>query len=235
MHDSTRRRGAESSSAASRPLAARSVQLLLGLLGWGVGITLFIRSRLGLGPWDAFHYGIHVQTGITVGMASILAGFCILLVTLAMAVRPGVATVLNMVLIGVFIDLLMPLIPDAPNRVAALAYFAAAIPLVGLSSGLYIGAGFGHGPRDGLMVAIVRRSGWSVRRVRTVIEVSVLGAGWAMGGTVGLGTVIVAATIGPAVQWGLRLFGALPDPAPGPAAGHRPGGEKRRRRLRKAA
>jgi uncharacterized membrane protein YczE len=95
----------------------------------------------------------------------------------------------------------------------AVMYFAGAIPLVGLASGLYIGAGFGHGPRDGLMMALTLRTGWSVRRIRTLIEMSVLVLGWLMGGTVGIGTIIVTLTIGHSVQWGLRLFDAVPADA----------------------
>jgi uncharacterized protein len=188
----------------------RFTQLIAGLLLWGLAIALFIRSHLGLGPWDAFHYGAHLLTGITVGTASIAAGLIIVIVNLALGVRPGVATVLNMVLIGVFTDLLLPVVPDAPSLPMAAAYFGAAIPLTGIASGLYIGAGFGHGPRDGLMMALTLRTGWSVRRIRTLIELSVLLLGWLMGGTVGIGTVIVTLTIGHAVQWGLRLFGAAP-------------------------
>ncbi|HEX6136014.1 MAG TPA: hypothetical protein VFZ24_18720 [Longimicrobiales bacterium] len=189
------------------------VQLNLGLLGWGLAIALFIRSHLGLGPWDAFHYGMHVQTGVSVGTASIIAGVVIVAVNVALGVRPGIATVLNMVLIGVFTDLLLPLIPDAGSALAAWTFFTAAIVLTGFASGLYIGAGLGHGPRDGLMMALTLRTGWSVRRIRTLIELSVLVLGWLMGGTVGIGTVIVTLTIGHAVHWGLRLFNAAPPPA----------------------
>jgi uncharacterized protein len=197
-----------------RIVAGRLLQLMLGLAGWGLGIALFIRSQLGLGPWDAFHYGLHVQTGITVGTASILAGMAILLANMAMGIRPGLATVLNMVFIGVFTDLLLAVVPVATSPAAGLAYFAAAIPLVGLASGAYIGAGFGHGPRDGLMMALTLRSGWSVRRIRTLLEVVVLAVGWAMGGVVGIGTVLVTLTIGHSVQWGLRVFGAIPPARP---------------------
>lgn len=208
--------------------ALRLFQLIAGLFGWGLGIALFIRSHLGLGPWDAFHYGVHVQTGMTVGTASILAGLVIVVANLALRVRPGLATLLNMVLIGLFTDLLLPLVPDAASTVTAVAYFAAAIPLVGISSGLYIGAGFGHGPRDGLMMALTLRTGWSVRSIRTLIELSVLVLGWLMGGTVGIGTIIVTLTIGHSVQWGLRLFGAAPPASVPPLGGLR-------RRLRRAA
>jgi len=195
----------------ARSAALRFGQLILGLFGWGIAIALLIRAELGLGPWDAFHYGLHLQTGITVGTASILAGAVILLVTTRMGLRPGLGTWLNMLLIGVFIDLLLPVVPRASWWPLAVAYFAVAILLTGLASGMYIGAGFGHGPRDGLMVALAVRSGWSVRRIRTLIEATVLVGGWLMGGPVGLGTVAVMATIGPSVQWGLRLFGAMPS------------------------
>lgn len=214
----------------------RLAQLVLGLFGWGLGIALFIRSHLGLGPWDAFHYGLHVQTGITVGTATIAAGFLVLLLTLALRVRPGVATILNMVLIGVFLDLLLPVVPEARSLPLAIAYFACAIPLVGVASGLYIGAGFGHGPRDGLMMGLTLRTGWSVRRIRTLIELVVLGLGWLMGGPVGVGTLIITATIGPSVQWGLRLFGAMPVTVAAVAgAPARRSAAVRRARFRRAA
>jgi uncharacterized protein len=197
----------------TRDVALRGAQLILGLFGWGLAIALFIRSHLGLGPWDAFHYGLHLQTGITVGTASILAGFVIIFVNLALKVKPGIATVLNMVLIGVFIDLLLPVIPDAGSTLLAVAYFATALTLTGVASGAYIGAGFGHGPRDGLMLGLAVRTGVTVRRVRTLIELAVLALGWLMGGTVGIGTVVITLTIGHFVHWGLKLFGALPPPA----------------------
>jgi uncharacterized protein len=215
-------------------VALRLGQLFLGLLGWGLGIALFIRSHLGLGPWDAFHYGLHVQAGITVGVASIVAGFVILVVNAVMGIRPGLATVLNMIFIGVFTDLLLPVVPDATSLAAGFAYFAVAVPLVGLASGAYIGAGFGHGPRDGLMMALTLRTGWSVRRIRTLIEISVLGFGWLMGGVVGIGTIIITLTIGQSVQWGLRVFGAGPA-APAALTGSGDGGVRPRRRFRRAA
>lgn len=212
----------------ARHAAFRFAQLILGLFGWGLAIALFVRSRVGLGPWDAFHYGLHVQTGITIGTASILAGAFIVGLNLALRVRPGLATVLNMVLIGVFIDLLLPLVPDAPNPAIAWAYFAVALLLTGVASGAYMGAGFGQGPRDGLMLGLAVRTGRSVRSVRTMIELTVLALGWLMGGIVGIGTLLITLTIGPVVQWGLRLFGVLPPPAHG-------GRPATRGRLRRAA
>lgn len=206
---------------------------MTGLFGWGLAIALFIRSHIGLGPWDAFHYGVHLKTGITVGTASILAGLFIVFVNLTLRVRPGLATVANMIFIGLFTDLLLPLIPDATSFAGGIAYFAFAIPLSGLASGMYIGAGFGQGPRDGLMVALTLRTRWSVRTIRTLIELSVLGIGWLLGGTVGLGTILFTVTIGHAVQWGLRVFDALP--APSPVVAMEVEKRPRRRRWRRAA
>jgi uncharacterized protein len=208
MHSSSP--GRTQPEAARRAFPARAAQLLLGLFGLSVAITIFIRSEFGLGPWDAFHYGLHLQTGITVGVASITVGLAIVAISAACGVRPGIGTLLNMLLVGVFIDLLMPLVPVAPSLPLAAAYCGTAVVLAGLSSGMYMGAGFGQGPRDTLMVALVRRSGRSVRRIRTIIEVVVLLLGWSMGGTIGIGTVVITLTIGHSVQWGMRLFGAIP-------------------------
>ncbi len=201
----------------ARPSAWQTVlrwsQLLIGLYGFGVAIPLMIRSDLGLGPWDAFHVGINNLTGISIGTASILVGLVIVIASYGLGVRPGPGTIVNMILIGVFIDLMLPFIPEAPDWRWGVGYYAIAVVLSGASTGMYIGAGLGSGPRDGLMIAASRRTEWPVQRVRTLIELSALGAGWAMGGPVGVGTLLYALTVGPAVQLGLQLFGALPGPA----------------------
>lgn len=183
-------------------------------MGFGVAIALMIQSDLGLGPWDAFHVGIAIHLPISVGIASIGTGVAILLLSLLLRVRPGPGTLANMVLIGVVIDLLLPILPLARGWVLGLVYFLPALVLMGLCTGMYIGAGLGSGPRDGLMLALAERTGWPVRHVRTGIELSALGAGWAMGGTVGIGTVLFALTVGPSAQWGLRLFGVGGAPPP---------------------
>ncbi len=193
------------------------LQLVGGLLGFGVSIALMIRSGLGLGPWDAFHVGLHLITGLTVGTVSILVGLAIVLGTLSLGTRPGAGTLANMVLVGVFIDLLLPIVPEAPHWTWGLAYYAAAVGLTGFSTGMYIGAGLGKGPRDGLMLGVSQHTGWPVGRVRTMIEMTVLAAGWMLGGSIGMGTVLFTLTIGTTVQWGLRLFGVLAPPAPRPA------------------
>lgn len=200
-----------------RALALRWTQLIVGLFGFGVSIALMVRSRLGLGPWDAFHVGLHEQTGISIGMASVLVGVAILAVSHFLGVRPGLGTLVNMVGIGAFIDLLVPWIPAAPHWGWGAGYYAAAVALCGLSTGMYIGAALGKGPRDGLVIGIGERTGWPVRRVRTLTEMSALAAGWAMGGSIGIGTLIFTLAIGPSMQWGLQLFGALP-PLAGEAA-----------------
>lgn len=177
-----------------------------------------IRSRIGLGPWDAFHVGLHKLTGITVGTASILVGAVIVAGSLALRVRPGWGTLVNMVMIGAFIDLVLPWIPPAPNFAWGLTYYLPAILLCGYATGLYIAAGLGKGPRDGLMIGVSDWTGWSISRVRTLLELGVLTLGWAMGGRVGVGTLLFAFGIGPATQWGLATWGiARQAPAAAPS------------------
>lgn len=180
---------------------------------FGFAIALMIRSGLGLGPWDAFHTGLAGLTGITIGQASVVAGLVVLLGSMAMGVRPGVGTIANMFLIGVAVDVILPLVP-APTALGEGilwrgAYYAVGIAGAGFGTGMYIAAALGAGPRDGLMVAVSRRMGWPVRWVRTMLEASVLAAGWAMGGKLGIGTVAFVAGIGPVTQWGMQHFGLV--------------------------
>ncbi|CAN5710082.1 membrane protein [soil metagenome] len=180
---------------------------MLGLLLFGLAISLMVRSELGLGPWDAFHVGLHQLTGISIGGASIAVGLVIVLGTYFIGVRPGPGTVANMVLIGIFTDLLLPLVPQSTHWAWSGAYYITAIGMLGIATGMYIAAGLGKGPRDGMMIALSQRSGWPVRRMRTLIEVSALTMGWLMGGKIGVGTVLFTLMIGPTTQWGLQLFG----------------------------
>lgn len=196
--------------------AARWAQLLVGLALYAFAAVLMIRSGLGLGPWDAFHVGLARIAGVSVGTASIGVGIAIVGATWCAGLRPGPGTAANMVLVGVFIDLFLPAVPGAAGW-TALPYHAAGIVLIGAATGCYIGAGLGKGPRDGLMLEVSERTGVSVGRVRTSIELVVLLLGWLMGARVGAGTVLYAVTIGPVTQWGLRAFGAR-RPAPAAAA-----------------
>src|SRR3712207_2023136 len=136
------------------------MQLMVGLFGYGLAVALMIASQLGLGPWDAFHVGLHKLTGMSVGVASIVAGLVLLIGTWFIGVRPGPGTVANMILIGVFIDLILPWLPPASSWLWGLVYHVSGILICGISTGFYIGAGLGKGPRDGLMIGLSQRTGW---------------------------------------------------------------------------
>ena len=180
-------------------LRRRLVQLLPGLCGCGVGLALMVVADLGLGPWEVLHQGLSGRTGVPIGVTGILVGFVVLLAWVPMRLRPGLGTLCNVVLIGLVIDAVLAVAPEPAGMVTRTACLAAGIGLVGLGSGLYIGAGLGPGPRDGLMTGIAAR-GHSLRLVRTLIELSALAGGWALGGSVGIGTIAFALGIGPLVQ-----------------------------------
>ncbi len=175
----------------------------------GFGIALMINANLGLGPWDVLHQGVNIHTGIPIGTAGILLGALMMLLWIPMRERPGIGTFANMVLIGVTIDLTRLWLPEPDLTWQKLVFLGVGTFLFGPGSGLYIGAGLGAGPRDGLMTAIARR-GVSVRRVRTGIELSALALGFVLGGSVGLGTILFALTIGPNVQFFLERWAPRP-------------------------
>jgi uncharacterized membrane protein YczE len=185
-----------------RRVLGRLPGLLAGFVAMAVGTAAMANAGLGLGPWQVFHQGISVHTGLALGTVQILVGIPILALWWPLGERPGIGTILNVALVGVLINVAMPALPspgpDAP--VAQVLLMAAGVLLVGVGSGLYLAADLGAGPRDGIMVGIHHRVGWSIRRTRTGIELAVLLAGFLLGGTVGLGTVVFALGIGPAVQ-----------------------------------
>ncbi|MBW3629091.1 MAG: hypothetical protein KY464_07305 [Gemmatimonadetes bacterium] len=189
-------------------------QFLAGMFGFGLSIALMVRSHLGLGPWDAFHAGIHNLTGMTIGTASILTGLLIVAGMTVAGEPPRLGTIVNMFAIGICLDLLLPFVPPATGFAAELAYSLTAIGLAGICTGLYIGTGLGKGARDGLSMWLSGRTRVPVRRVRMMVELVVLAGGWAMGGTIGLGTVLFSLLIGPSMEQGLRLFGVVVVPAP---------------------
>jgi uncharacterized membrane protein YczE len=182
--------------------------LTAGLFCFAAGVVLTFKSQLGLGPWDCFHLGLSLHLPITVGEASIITGGLVILLSLFLGVRPGVGTIGNMVLIGLFFDLLYPLVPnlDHPALIWQLAVDVVGVVIVGIGSGLYIKAGLGAGPRDSLMLALTRRTGQRVSLMRALVELSALTIGFLMGGTVGLGTLVFAFGVGPAVELGFRLL-----------------------------
>ena len=182
--------------------------LLVGLVGFGLRIALMAQAGLGLGPWEALNQGVGLRVGIPMGSASILLGIPILLCWIPLRESPGPGTLLNIVLIGLATNLGLLLFPSPPPDAWAwrLTQMMAGILVIGTASGLYLAADLGPGPRDGLMTGIHHRFGWSIARARLVIEVSVLGVGWLLGGTVGIGTVAFAFGIGPIVQVALGFF-----------------------------
>jgi uncharacterized membrane protein YczE len=204
-------------------MTRRLIQLLVGLTLYGVSMAMMIRANLGLDPWDVFHQGLDGRTPLSFGMVVCAVGALVLLLWIPLRQKPGIGTVANIVVIGLAADAALAVMP-APEGLAARALLlAASIVLNGVAGGLYIGAGLGPGPRDGLMTGLVKRTGWSIRLTRTGIEIAVLAVGFALGGTVGLGTVLYAVSIGPLVQLFLPLFTIKPShgratPAAGGAA-----------------
>jgi uncharacterized membrane protein YczE len=174
--------------------------LFSGLLALGVGITMMIKADIGLGPWDVLHQGVSKHTGIPIGMVTILVGLVILLGWFPLGERPGVGTIFNMLLVGTFIDIFMQFMPAATWLPAQVLQMVAGVVIVGIGAGLYLSAEMGGGPRDGLMLALVRRSNYSVRLVRTLMELTALLTGWLLGGSVGVGTLAFAFGIGPVLQ-----------------------------------
>jgi len=171
-------------------------RLLSGLALCGTGIALMIRADLGLGPWDVLHQGLSLAMGISIGAATILVGLLVLLLWFPLRERPGIGTLANVLLIGVFLDVALRLTQDPGPLWLRWTLLLVSVPVFGLGIALYIGAGVGSGPRDGIMTGLARR-GVPVALARTVIELSALLAGWLLGGTVGIGTVYFALGTGP--------------------------------------
>lgn len=182
----------------------RGTRLMVGLTLYGISMALMIRAGLGLDPWDVFHQGLAQRTGVSIGTVTVLVGVLVLLAWIPLRARPGVGTVANVVVIGVTVDAALAVLTAPTALPIRVAMMLGAVVLNAIATVLYIGAGLGPGPRDGLMTGLVARTGLSVRLVRTGIEVSVLAAGWALGGTVGIGTVVYALGIGPLIQLFLR-------------------------------
>ena len=187
-------------------LPRRLTQLYVGLTLYGISMGLMIESRLGLDPWDVLHYGITQHVSLSFGTVVILLGFLVLLAWIPLRQWPGLGTISNAVVIGLVTDLALAVL-DRPDALwLRIAFLSVGIVGNGFATAMYIGAHFGPGPRDGLMTGLVRRTGVSVRVVRTSIEVTVLAIGWLLGGLVGFGTVAYALAIGPLVHLLLPWF-----------------------------
>ncbi|MGW3269210.1 membrane protein YczE [Streptomyces sp. NPDC001056] len=190
------------------------LQLYVGLTLYGVSSALLVASGLGLEPWGVLHQGLARRTGLSIGEVAIIVGAAVLLLWIPLRLRPGLGTVSNVFLIGLSLDATLALLPAAHSLLARVPLMFAGILLNGLATGLYITARFGPGPRDGLMTGLHQRTGRSIRLMRTVIEVTVVATGFALGGTIGVGTVLYALSIGPLAQFFLRVF-ALPSASGG--------------------
>ena len=181
-------------------------KLLVGLVLFGLGIAVMVEAGLGLGPWEALHQGVANQTGLAIGTVSVLLGVPILALWWPLGERPGIGTMVNVLSIGTSTNLGLAILPTPDPEATALrvVVMLAGVAIIAVGSAIYLSTDLGPGPRDGLMTGLAHRSGRSIRRARTVIEVLVLLVGFALGGTIGLGTVVFAFGIGPLVQLVLR-------------------------------
>jgi len=194
-------------------IGRRLPQLLVGLVLFGWSMAMLVRSGLGLDPWDVFHQGLANHLPITFGQVTIVVGALVLLLWVPLRQRPGIGTVLNVFVIGLAADAglaAMPAITGLPGQIAMLL---GGVVANGLAGALYVGARLGPGPRDGLWVALTKRTGHSIRLVRTVLEVTIVAIGWLLGGVVGIGTVVYALAIGPIVQLFMPLVEVRVDEA----------------------
>ena len=179
----------------------RLTQLVLGLVVYAFSMAMIMRAGLGSMPWDVLHQGLAVHTGLSIGMLTVLTGVVVLLLWIPLRERPGIGTVANVVVIGLTVDLALAILPEVAALGGRIGLAAAGIVLNAAATAAYIGVGLGPGPRDGLMTGLAARTGWSVRLVRTSIEVLVVLTGWLLGGVFGVMTVAYALGVGPLIQW----------------------------------
>jgi len=183
----------------------RLAQLYAGLVLYGISSSLLVLAGLGLDPWDVFHQGLSRTFGLAIGTWAIIVGVVVLLLWIPLRQRPGIGTVSNVILVGLTMDVVLGHV-HAPHAMAArIACLVCGVFLNGVATGMYIGAGLGPGPRDGLMIGLAAR-GHSIRVVRTGLELTVLLTGWLLGGTVGVGTIVYAVSIGPLAHVFIPLF-----------------------------
>lgn len=195
-------------------LPRRLVQLYVGLVLYGLSMALMVRSSLGVMPWDVLHQGLARQLGWSLGLVTVVVGAVVLLAWIPLRERPGLGTISNIVVIGIAVDAALAVLTTPAGLPGKVALAGTGIVLNGAATAAYIGVRLGPGPRDGLMTGLVRRTGGSVRRIRTGIEVAVVAVGWLLGGTLGVVTVLYAVSIGPIAHVLLPRFTvALPQPS----------------------
>lgn len=189
-----------------RPAALRGGRLVAGLLLYGAAIALIVRAHLGVGPWDVLAQGLAAVSALPFGVVTNAVGALLLLAWWPLRQRPGIGTLLNVLLVGTAAQTVLDLVGPADGLLPRIALFAGGVLLLALATGVYVGAGLGAGPRDGLMLGLHRRLGWPVWLARTLVEGSALLAGWLLGGNVGIGTVVFAVAIGPLCGGTIRLL-----------------------------
>ncbi|MFF7644779.1 YitT family protein [Streptomyces canus] len=224
MHQATTTTGGPTLSTQSR-LGRRLIQLYAGLALYGASSALLVEAGLGLEPWGVLHQGLAELTGLSIGVVSIVVGAAVLLLWIPLRQRPGLGTVSNVFVVGLAMDATLAAVPDPHGLAVRIPLLLAGIVLNGAATGLYIATSFGPGPRDGLMTGLHRRTGHSIRLMRTAVEVAVVVTGFLLGGTIGVGTVLYAVSIGPLAQVFLRVF-AVPRASDGSSvvAGGQPRG-----------
>jgi uncharacterized membrane protein YczE len=205
----------------SHRLSRRLLQLYLGLMLYGVSDGMLVLAGLGLDPWDVFHQGLARHSAVPIGTWAIIVGAVVLLLWFPLRQRPGLGTVSNVFVIGLVINGVIALMPAPTSLPIRFVTLCAAVLLNGIATGAYIGAGMGPGPRDGLMTGLALRGG-SIRVVRTGIELTVLLAGFLLGGTVGIGTLLYAVAIGPLVHQFMPMLRLDVPRPPDVTAGHAP-------------
>ncbi|RZU63913.1 putative membrane protein YczE [Microterricola gilva] len=191
-------------------LPRRFAQLFLGLFLYGIGIALIVRGEIGAAPWDVLTQGIGIHTGLSFGLITVLTSAMVLLIWIPLRQKPGIGTVLNALLVGPSADVGLALIPAGLDLWVRILLFIAGLLVLAVATGLYIGAHFGPGPRDGLMTGLNARTGWAIWKVRTGIELTVVTLGWILGGNVGIGTAAFALLVGPLCQWAIPFFAVKP-------------------------
>ncbi len=196
----------------SRALPVRHVRLYLGIFAYGFSIAMMLRGQLGSAPWDVLGQGASRLSGLSFGVTTILVSIVVLLLWIPLRQRPGWGTVANALLVGVFADVGLVILPKPEELLWQILLFTGGLLLLALATALYIGAGMGPGPRDGLMTGLVRVTGKPVWMIRTGLELSLVAAGWAMGGLAGIGTLVFALTIGPLIQLAVRILYADLEP-----------------------
>jgi uncharacterized membrane protein YczE len=191
-------------------LAPRLVQLVIGLIAYGAGIGLMVRAAVGVSPWDVLAQGVSRVTGLEFGLVTNLIGLTVLALWIPLRQKPGLGTVLNVLVLGTSAQLVLWVLPTTDELLVRIPLFAGGLAMVALATGAYIGAAFGPGPRDGLMTGLHARTGLPIWLVRTALELVVLTIGWVLGGNVGVGTLAFALLIGPMAHTTMRWFDLRP-------------------------